>query len=225
MTGLRFDTPANWPLPDTVESRSTATGFTLGEISLSSSSHFPLMPYSNEMKPVTLPPGRARLATKPAPTGSVTVAKTIGKVRSPPSTPPRSSADWPRRRPARKRVIRLRICECGRDQSPPPQRKPICTLRPTAQPNSCRLCRKAALRPVLPHRRGGDAEYADQPHPVGLLRPRHERPRAAAPPRSVMNSRRIIRSPRRRGRAASAVRSRPSALAVLRLMAKSIFVG
>jgi hypothetical protein len=33
------------------------------------------------MKPVALPPGRARLATKPAPTGSVTPAKTIGKAR------------------------------------------------------------------------------------------------------------------------------------------------
>ncbi len=30
---------------------------------------------------VTLPPGRARLATKPAPTGSTTFAKTIGSVR------------------------------------------------------------------------------------------------------------------------------------------------
>ena len=45
----------------------------------------------------------------------------------------------------------------------------------------------------------------------------------AAPPRSVMNSRRFIRSPRRRGRAASAVRSRPSALAVLRLIDQLVF--
>ena len=37
-----------------------------------------------------------------------------------------------------------------------------------------------------------------------LLRARRERPHAAAPPSSVMNSRRLIRSPRRRGRAASA---------------------
>ena len=29
-------------------------------------------------RPVTLPPGRARLATRPLPTGSVTVTKTIG---------------------------------------------------------------------------------------------------------------------------------------------------
>ena len=48
---------------------------------------------------------------------------------------------------------------------------------------------------------------------------------AAAPPSSVMNSRRFIRSPRRRGRAASAGMSRPSALAVLRLITSSNLVG
>jgi hypothetical protein len=31
-------------------------------------------------KPVMLPPGRARLATKPCPTGSLTLAKTMGMV-------------------------------------------------------------------------------------------------------------------------------------------------
>ena len=59
----------------------TAARVTPGAISLSSSSHFPLMPYSNRVKPVALPPGRARLSTKPAPTGSVTCANTIGTVR------------------------------------------------------------------------------------------------------------------------------------------------
>ena len=33
------------------------------------------------MKPVALPPGRARLSTKPAPTGSGTITNTIGTVR------------------------------------------------------------------------------------------------------------------------------------------------
>src|SRR5262245_59094570 len=54
----------NWPLPAaTAASRSTTTRVTLGTICLSSSSHFPLMPYSYKRKPVTLPPGRARLST------------------------------------------------------------------------------------------------------------------------------------------------------------------
>jgi hypothetical protein len=53
----------------------------LGAISLSSSSHFPPMLYSAVMKPVTLPPGRARLSTTPAATGSKTAGNTIGTVR------------------------------------------------------------------------------------------------------------------------------------------------
>ena len=39
------------------------------------------MPYSKIVNPVALPPGRARLSTKPAPTGSMTTANTIGTVR------------------------------------------------------------------------------------------------------------------------------------------------
>jgi hypothetical protein len=52
-----------------------------GEISLSSSSHLAVRPYSNWLKPVALPPGRDRLSTKPAPTGSGTIVNTIGMVR------------------------------------------------------------------------------------------------------------------------------------------------
>jgi hypothetical protein len=59
----------------------TATRVTLGAISLSSSSHFPLRLNSDAAKPVALPPGRARLATQPPPTGSMTVTNTIGAFR------------------------------------------------------------------------------------------------------------------------------------------------
>jgi hypothetical protein len=52
-----------------------------GVICLSSSSHLPLMLNSNREKPVVLPPGRARLMTKPPPTGSMTSTNTIGTVR------------------------------------------------------------------------------------------------------------------------------------------------
>jgi hypothetical protein len=53
-------------LPDArMRSRTTATRVTRGAICLSRSSHFPLMLYSNATKPVALPPGRARLSTKP----------------------------------------------------------------------------------------------------------------------------------------------------------------
>jgi hypothetical protein len=43
-----------------VGSRRIAARVTWGAISLSSSSHFPLRPYSNVVNPVALPPGRAR---------------------------------------------------------------------------------------------------------------------------------------------------------------------
>ena len=73
---------ANCPIPEaTVASRSTATRVTRGAISLSSSSHFALIAYSNMVKPVALPLGRAMLATKPEPTGSMTPTNTIGTVR------------------------------------------------------------------------------------------------------------------------------------------------
>src|SRR5262245_47543368 len=45
-----------------VASRSTAARVTWSATSLSSSSHLPLMPYSNCVNPVVLPPGRARLS-------------------------------------------------------------------------------------------------------------------------------------------------------------------
>jgi len=73
---------ANCPIPAVVVgSQMTATRFTLGAISLSSSGHLALRLYSNCTKPVALPPGSARLSTMPEPTGSGTSANTIGMVR------------------------------------------------------------------------------------------------------------------------------------------------
>ena len=46
-------------------SRRTAARVTLGAISLSSSSHFPLRVYSNRLNPVMLPPGCAKVSTNP----------------------------------------------------------------------------------------------------------------------------------------------------------------
>src|SRR5262245_54899165 len=72
----------HWPVPEAMAaSRMTAARVTRGVISLSSSNHFALMPYSNVVKPVALPPGRAKLLTKPAPTGSGVCVNTIGTVR------------------------------------------------------------------------------------------------------------------------------------------------
>ena len=72
----------NWPVPEGMEaSRRTAARVMRGASSLSSSSHFPLRPYSNCKNPVALPPGRARLSTNPPPTGSGTMTNTMGTVR------------------------------------------------------------------------------------------------------------------------------------------------
>ena len=60
--------------------RRSPTRASLGTASLSISS---LLVFSSGDKlesPVTLPPGRARLATKPAPTGSAAVVITMGMV-------------------------------------------------------------------------------------------------------------------------------------------------
>src|SRR5262245_14108401 len=72
----------NWPAPAAIlGSRMTPTLVTRGAICLSSSNHFPLKPYSKAVKPVALVPGRARLSTKPPPTGSTVVTNTIGTER------------------------------------------------------------------------------------------------------------------------------------------------
>ena len=74
VTSTRATAPAwmtaNWPIPERWQRRKDRRPRHAGAISFSSSSHFPLKPYSNPIKPVALPPGRARLSTKPAPTGS-----------------------------------------------------------------------------------------------------------------------------------------------------------
>src|SRR5262249_5098893 len=59
---------------------SIATRATRGAISLSSSINLPAIVGSETLKPVTLPPGCGKLATKPLPTGSLTFAKMIGMV-------------------------------------------------------------------------------------------------------------------------------------------------
>ena len=116
-------------------SRMTATRVTPGAISLSSSSHFPLMLNSNEVNPVALPPGRARLSTQPPPTGSIVVTNTIGTVRLACCNAPTIDAAWPgstsgasatnsaaylRKRRDRRRPSGSRSARCGRRSSPVP---------------------------------------------------------------------------------------------------------
>ena len=61
--------------------RRTATRETEGIASLSSPIRFRLSSAEIKLNPVIFPPGRARLAISPAPTGSAMAAITIGIVR------------------------------------------------------------------------------------------------------------------------------------------------
>ena len=67
-------------MPGLVEFPRTATRESLGTISFKSSNRFPLSSGARVDNPVMFPPGRARLATKPFPTGSASCIMTMGIV-------------------------------------------------------------------------------------------------------------------------------------------------
>jgi len=141
---------------------------------------------------VVLPPGRDKLSTIPVPTASGTNTNTIGTVRV-------------------ACCIALMLCGADvrmtsgasatssvaylrkRSASPAAHRTSMLTLRPTAQPTSCRPCRNAATR-LCP---SGSSAAKCMSTPMRRMRSRACCARAArdhaatAPPRSVMNSRRL----------------------------------
>ena len=189
----------------TAGSRRTATRVTRGAISLSSSSHFPLMLNSNEVNPVALPPGRARLSTQPPPTGSIDVHEhdRHGAARLLQRAHDRRHSGQDDIRRERNQFRRVSAKALEHRRRPSGSRSARCGRR--SSPVACSPCANAAMRACSSGSlRAPGHQHADAPHPLGLLRARRERPRAAAPPSSVMNSRRFIRSPRRRGRATSA---------------------
>ena len=71
------------------------------------------------MKPVTLPPGRDRLATRPSLTGSDTIANTIGMVRSPGAGPKSPAWCWQGSRRVAARPAPSRKCASARHRRPP----------------------------------------------------------------------------------------------------------
>src|SRR5262249_53992068 len=131
--------------PHRLDPRRTATRATPGAISLSSSSHFPAKLNSQFVKPVALPPGRAKLSTKPEPTGSLVMVNTIGTVRVACSNgptlevPPASITSGAS---AANSAACLRISVA----SVVPQRVSMRRLRPMVQPNSASACRNAPTR-------------------------------------------------------------------------------
>ena len=104
------------------------------------------MPYSKIVNPVALPPGRARLATKPAPTGSMTTANTIGTVRVACSNGATVAVPVPARMTSGASAANSAACLRMSSGLVVAQRVSIRTLRPSVQPNCCRPCRNAAMR-------------------------------------------------------------------------------
>ena len=132
------------------------------------------------MKPVALPPGRARLSTKPAPTGSATIANTIGTVRvacsNGPTVERAMGQDDVRRERDQFRRVSANVVGIG--SRPSGCRSARCGR--SVQPNCCQPLqerRDAGLQFRIV--RGCGQEHADAPH---RARPAARAPRAATPP-------------------------------------------
>ena len=139
------------------------------------------MLYSNMMNPVALPPGRARLATKPAPTGSTTIANTIGTVRVACSNGPTVAVamgqdDVGRERDQFRRVS-ANVVGIGRGPADVDPHVAADRSSPIAASALQERCDAGLKFRIV---RGCGQEHADAPHALGLLRARRERPRRRA---------------------------------------------
>src|SRR6516164_9966602 len=171
---------ANWAGPEaSAGSRSTPARVTVGAISLSSSSHFALSPYSNEVNPVALPPGRAKLSTKPAPTGSGTITNTIVHAARDLQhrRRPRIAGDEDDIRRERDQFRRISAKTIGLAASPAGLDVHIAPDSPTRLLQALQKCPMARLSERIVGSRV--SEHTDAPHPL-LLRARRERPGSRA---------------------------------------------
>ena len=178
------------------------------------------------MKPVTLPPGRGKLATKPLPTGSETAAKTIGMVRVCCSKVAVAGVPCERIEVGlqRDKFFGELLSSTPRRRASPSECRSGCCVPPSTRASGVRhgmrrqrlvLAGRSRHTPSI--RRSAASGQAAAP-----ARPAATQP---APPRRVMNSRRLIQSPRRRAARMSSRTDRPSALAVLRLTTSSNLFG
>src|SRR5262249_36160914 len=184
----------SWPLPEAcLESRNTATRVRPGAISLSSSNHFPLMPYSVKLNPVALPPGRAKLSTKPPPTGSPTFTNTIGTARVASSKGGKLGLPVARMTSGASAIssaayLRTSSVLVG-------QRVSMRTLWPSIQPNFSSPPRNAAMR-ALPSASSAAVLISTPMRRIRSFCARAASGHAAAPPTSRMDSRPLIVAPR-----------------------------
>src|SRR6516162_401043 len=216
---------ANWAGPEaSAGSRSTPARVTVGAISLSSSSHFALSPYSNEVNPVALPPGRAKLSTKPAPTGSGTITNTIVHAARDLQhrRRPRIAGDEDDIRRERDQFRRISAKTIGLAASPAGLDVHIAPDRPTRLLQALQKCPMARLSERIVGSRV--SEHTDAPHPL-LLRARRQRPRGrgAAEQRDEIATFHSSNPSARASTVSGTVR--PSVLAVFRLTTSSNLVG
>src|SRR5215467_1964021 len=125
------------------------TRASLGTASLSTSSLFVFSSGAKLDSPVTLPPGRARLATKPAPTGSGKLVITMGMVLDAPFAangvgPPEATirSTLRRTRSAASSGRRSGVCSANRYS--------MVIFFPSIQPSLLSSCRNASTRTALP---------------------------------------------------------------------------
>ena len=144
-------------------------------------------------RPVRLPPGRAKFATRPVPTGSPAVAKTIGMTdvacfaaRIAMVPPVTMTSTFSRTNSA--------AMSAKRSLRPSAQRYSIATVRPSTQPSSRSRCTNASV-----HLRMADSESWPRNPMVGILPTRCASAVngqiTAAPPMAAINSRRRIEFP------------------------------
>jgi len=173
----------------------------VGTSSRTTSSCFGPSSTAIEVTPVMFPPGRARLATRPAATGSPEVTNTIGMVVVAAFAARAGGVPANAAITATLRETRSASSDGNRSWWPSAQRYSMATLRPSTYPLSRRPWRNGRRRSAY---KSGDSVPSNPIIGIGaccaLAASGHT---AAAPPSSVMNWRRFIRSPRRRGRARS----------------------
>ncbi len=171
-----------------------------GAISLSNPSHFPLIEDSKFVNPVILPPGCAKFATKPLPIGSETVVNTIGMVRVSDLSTAVAGVERAKMTSGCSSTSSLANVRM-RPASPAAQRQSILTLLPSVQRD--RL--SPSLMALAWDCPSGSLSASTISTPIRLTRSgccaratSGHASAAAAPPRSVMNSRRFMSDPRLR---------------------------
>src|SRR5262249_19840855 len=139
--------------------------------------------------PVTLPPGRLRLSTIPAATGSELVVKTIGMVLVAAITARTAGRAPPTRMTATLRLMRSAASAGARSKCPSAQRYSITTLRPSAKPVSPR----PPWNPEIGRTHSAaDAPLRNPTTGIADCCARAASGHTAAPPSNVINARRFI---------------------------------